>query len=269
MISSFDIMSCPNLAVPVQTMQRVAQVESGYNPFAIGVVGARLQRQPRSRDEAVATARMLEARGYNFSVGIAQVNRANLARYGLDSYEKAFDGCANLAAGSRILAECYDRAGSDWGKAFSCYYSGDFVTGYREGYVQRVNAGLADVAAPFTVYPQVREHPYGSATVGARVSAIRGESSRQTSRPVAEGADAALASTTAPQAGLSRPPFEATQPGNSRAPSSVPPVASAMRSTFVPAVGGPSDPAAITTATAPGVVGPKTPQEVPDAAFVF
>ena len=72
--------------------------------FAIGVVGGRLARQPQNMEEALATARMLESKGYNFSVGIAQVNRANLGRYGLDSYRKAFDTCDNLAAGARILA---------------------------------------------------------------------------------------------------------------------------------------------------------------------
>ena len=38
------------------------------------------------------------------SLGLAQVNRHNLARQGLDSYEKAFAVCPNLQAGSRILA---------------------------------------------------------------------------------------------------------------------------------------------------------------------
>src|SRR3989339_1535530 len=69
---------CGELAVPIAVMQRVVAVESSYNPFAIGVVGGRLARQPRSLDEAVATARMLEAKGRNFSVGLAQVNRHNL-----------------------------------------------------------------------------------------------------------------------------------------------------------------------------------------------
>ncbi|MFS6809938.1 transglycosylase SLT domain-containing protein, partial [Staphylococcus aureus] len=76
--------------------------------------------------------------GYNYSLGVAQVNRANLGKFGLDSYEKAFDACPNLAAGAQILAACYASSGGNWGKAFSCYYSGDFVTGYRDGYVQKV-----------------------------------------------------------------------------------------------------------------------------------
>lgn len=130
--------SCHDLAVPMDVMQHVVNVESGNNPFAIGVVGAHLERQPQNLDEAVATARMLESQGYNYSLGIAQVNRANFARYGLDSYEKAFDACANLQAGTQILAQCYAQASGDWGKAFSCYYSGNFAKGFEDGYVQKV-----------------------------------------------------------------------------------------------------------------------------------
>lgn len=142
MIAGIEMMACPNLSVPAEVMQHIVNVESGQNPYAIGVVGGQLVRQPQNYDEAVATAQMLESKGYNYSLGISQVNRNNLVKYGLDSYDKAFSTCGNLAAGSRILAECYNSAGGDWGKAFSCYYSGNFVTGYRTGYVQKVFASI-------------------------------------------------------------------------------------------------------------------------------
>lgn len=143
-----ELMNCPSLAVPDDVMQHVVHVESSYNPYAIGVVGGKLARQPRNLAEALATARMLEGRGFNFSVGLAQVNRYNLARYGLDSYERAFEACPNLQAGSRILAECYGRSGGNWGKSFSCYYSGNFTTGYRHGYVQKIYASMRNAATP-------------------------------------------------------------------------------------------------------------------------
>lgn len=142
MLPGMELMGCQNLAVPAEVMHHVVRVESSYNPYAIGVVGGRLVRQPRNLPEAVSTVRMLESRGYNFSLGLAQVNRYNLGKYGLDSYEKAFEVCPNLLAGSRILAECHGRSGGDWGKSFSCYYSGNFVTGYRHGYVQKVYASM-------------------------------------------------------------------------------------------------------------------------------
>lgn len=137
-----ELMQCPDLAVPREVMQHVVRVESSFNPYAIGVVGGRLARQPKNLSEAVATARMLERRGYNFSLGLAQVNRYNLAKQGLASYQQAFQACPNLQAGSRILAECHGRSGGSWGRAFSCYYSGNFTTGYRHGYVQKVFASM-------------------------------------------------------------------------------------------------------------------------------
>ncbi|MBO9880169.1 lytic transglycosylase domain-containing protein [Xanthomonas sp. D-109] len=137
-----ELLSCPEMAVPAEVMQHVVRVESSHNPFAIGVVGGRLVRQPQNLSEAVATARMLEEKGYNFSLGLGQVNRYNLIKYGLDTYEKAFRTCPNLQAASKILAECYSRSGGNWGKSFSCYYSGNFETGYRHGYVQKVYASI-------------------------------------------------------------------------------------------------------------------------------
>lgn len=131
-------------------MHHVVRVESSFNPFAIGVVGGRLVRQPQNLAEAVSTVRMLERRGYNFSLGVAQVNRYNLGKYGLDSYEKAFEVCPNLQAGSKILAECYGRSSGDWGKSFSCYYSGNFVTGFRHGYVQKIYASINRGATPYS-----------------------------------------------------------------------------------------------------------------------
>jgi type IV secretion system protein VirB1 len=150
-----EMMACPNLAVPAEVMQHIVNVESGENPYAIGVVGGQLVRQPQNLDEAIATVRMLESKGYNFSVGLAQVNRANLGKYGLDTYEKAFQTCSNLSAGARILAECYASSGGDWGKSFSCYYSGNFTTGYRDGYVQKIydsiNRAVSNQAAAIPI----------------------------------------------------------------------------------------------------------------------
>ena len=129
------------------TVSAIVQVESAMNPFAIGVVGGALQRQPRNRDEAVATARSLQATGWNFSVGLAQINARNLARLGL-SLDNAFDPCRNLAAMETVLNECFDRARAAavatsndqlaLRRALSCYYSGNFAIGFRHGYVRRV-----------------------------------------------------------------------------------------------------------------------------------
>ncbi|MBU7442673.1 lytic transglycosylase domain-containing protein [Paraburkholderia fungorum] len=148
------------------TLQAVVRTESGFNPYAIGVVGGRLVRQPRDRDEAVATAKALEAQGINFSMGLGQVNRTNLARYGL-TYETAFDPCANLRAGSAILHDCYERATAAMGQgtpalraAISCYYSGNFTRGETAdaggtSYVQRVVANAQMAAGSTNVVPAI------------------------------------------------------------------------------------------------------------------
>jgi type IV secretion system protein VirB1 len=151
LLPNMDVLNCQDLAVPIAIMQHVVDVESSGNPYAIGVVGGRLVRQPMNLPEAVATARMLENRGYNFSLGLAQVNRRNLASHGLASYAAAFQACPNLQAGASILADCHVRSGKDWGRAFSCYYSGNFVTGFRDGYVQKVFASMRASNAPMTV----------------------------------------------------------------------------------------------------------------------
>ena len=158
-LPGMELMSCPDLAVPPDVMHHVVRVESSHNPYAIGVVGGHLVRQPKNLPEALATVRMLESRGFNFSLGVAQVNRYNLGKYGLNSYEKAFEVCPNLQAGSRILAECYGRSGGDWGKSFSCYYSGNFVTGYRHGYVQKIYASMRQTAPGSASAPQEQAIP--------------------------------------------------------------------------------------------------------------
>jgi hypothetical protein len=142
----YNLPDCPSIQVRRDILSAIVRVESAYNPFAIGVVGNKLSRQPRNVDEAIATVRDLESRGLNYSVGMAQVNRSNFNRYGINTPELAFDVCANLEAGAKILQECYSRSKNDWGKALSCYYSGNFVTGYKDGYVQKVSNAFFSAA---------------------------------------------------------------------------------------------------------------------------
>ncbi|MDR6383452.1 type IV secretion system protein VirB1 [Paraburkholderia phenoliruptrix] len=148
------------------TMAAVVRAESGFNPYAIGVVHGRLLRQPAGEAEAIATAHSLATSGWRFSVGLAQVNRANWSRYGLTE-RTAFDPCRNLAVGAAILQGCFElarHAHADEQAALraslSCYASGDFSTGFRNGYVQRVvNDVQQRVPAPPTVVPTIAPIP--------------------------------------------------------------------------------------------------------------
>lgn len=164
MLPGLDLLACPELAVSPTVMQHIVKVESSANPYAIGVVDGQLERQPTNLAEAIATAKMLEAEGRNFSVGLTQINRANLDRYGLTSYEKAFRICPNLTAGAQILADCHTRARGDWGKAFSCYYSGNFTTGFRDGYVHKVYASINQGVSRM----EARVPPAGAETISLR-----------------------------------------------------------------------------------------------------
>jgi type IV secretion system protein VirB1 len=150
------VLSCAPLVAP-DTAQALIHVESAGNPFAIGVVGGALVRQPTHLTEALATAAALEAANWNYSVGLGQINRHQFQRLGLTRIT-AFEPCANLRAMQRVLGECFSRAQQRQRRqgepipegspevqrqaalrhALSCYYSGNFVTGHQHGYVRKV-----------------------------------------------------------------------------------------------------------------------------------
>eukprot|EP01137_Pigoraptor_chileana_P037528 Opistho-2@34740 len=90
------------------TARALVSVESAFNPWAIGVVGGQLARQPRNRAEARATAQALQAAGWNFSVGLGQINLGNFERLGL-TVDTAFEPCVNLGAMQTVLTECMAR----------------------------------------------------------------------------------------------------------------------------------------------------------------
>lgn len=139
-----DMSQCAIPTPVVEIMQHVVNAESAFNPFAIGVVGGRLARQPANLEEAKATVHSLEHSNRNYSVGLAQLNRSNFKAYGITNLDQAFDICTNLKAGSDILLKCHARSNDSWARALSCYYSGDFQTGFRHGYVKRVIASMSE-----------------------------------------------------------------------------------------------------------------------------
>lgn len=120
-----------------QTLVAITKVESNHNPYAIGIVDGYLVRQPKNKQEALATAQMLHQGGWNFSMGIGQVNLHNLPKYSL-TFEQAFEPCENLRVASKIFNECYQRALSQFPTqrdallaSYSCYYSGNFTRGFK------------------------------------------------------------------------------------------------------------------------------------------
>ena len=152
-----DLATCaPN--VSPELMRQIVRVESGGNPYAIGVVGARLERQPKTLPEAVATVKSLKSNGYNFSIGIGQINKVHFQRLGWEAAETGFDICTNLKASAGVLNDCHSKAlkagypqNGNKGvytathAALSCYYSGNLIRGAQLGYVSKV---VGEVSVP-------------------------------------------------------------------------------------------------------------------------
>lgn len=176
------------------TLKAVVSTESSWNPYAIGVVDGKLERQPRNLAEAVAAAQELERQGFNFSLGLGQVNRHNLAKHG-ETYATVFEPCRNLKVGGAILKDCFQRAKrtiadeqSALRAAFSCYFSGNFTRGFRPdstgqpSYVQKVIANASGQAPPVPVVPAIE--PQSSDDPAAVRAAVRpAERTKQTETP--------------------------------------------------------------------------------------
>ncbi|QVN18974.1 lytic transglycosylase domain-containing protein [Burkholderia pyrrocinia] len=185
------------------TMAAIVRTESGFNPYAIGVVNGRLVRQPRTLAEATATVDALERGGWNYSVGLSQVNRQHFARYGLSS-TTAFDVCRNLQAGADILSRCYAQATGRTRQpqtalrdGLSCYYSGNFQTGYRTGYVQRVVMN-ASQGGDGEVVPAIDGSSVIPVVPSKRASANRAPNRVRVERVQPDGAQSEPALPTAP-----------------------------------------------------------------------
>ncbi|VWD18422.1 putative type IV secretion system protein VirB1 [Burkholderia contaminans] len=177
-------------AVASQTLAAIVRIESGFNPYAIGVVHGRLVKQPRREDEAIATVQALQAAGWNYSAGLTQINRENWSRYGLTA-RSVFDVCRNLSAGAEILRACFMRARvmdvdpqEALRAALSCYASGNFETGFRVGYVRRIAEAAA---SDDTIVPALSSSVKPIPVIPDRVTGSRAES-RGRSTPVAPSA---------------------------------------------------------------------------------
>jgi type IV secretion system protein VirB1 len=138
--------------VAPETLLSVVQVESRFEPLAIGVNGApRVVVAPTSVDDAVAKAGALIAAGRNIDLGLAQINSKNLSWLGLSLVE-VFEPCTNLRAAARVLQDGYGR--SDAARvgeqaalktALSYYNTGDPARGFANGYVGKVTTAAGRI----------------------------------------------------------------------------------------------------------------------------
>jgi len=127
------------------TMAAIVKTESQFKPFAININGgAKLERQPATKEEAIITAKWLLNNNYNIDMGLGQVNSVNLKKTNL-SVEDAFDPCKNLAASATILQWNYESASKTipdqqaaLKAAISAYNTGSLTRGFSNGYVNKV-----------------------------------------------------------------------------------------------------------------------------------
>lgn len=134
------IATCAPMVAPI-TMKAIVLEESRGHPYAIHDGKTHRAIFPKTRKEAISTARRLVAAGHRIDAGLAQINSENWSWLGL-SPETVFDPCTNLAAGERVLIDAYARAPFSVDAAISRYNSGDAERGVRNGYVSRVKAWM-------------------------------------------------------------------------------------------------------------------------------
>ena len=134
------IAQCAPMVAPA-TMAALIQVESAASPYAIhdGATGRSLF--PQTREEAIATARLLLAEGHRIDAGLTQINSENWARLDL-SVETVFDPCTNLHAGERLLLDAYNREPHTVDAALSRYNTGHATRGVTNGYARKVRAHM-------------------------------------------------------------------------------------------------------------------------------
>jgi type IV secretion system protein VirB1 len=158
------------------TLTPIVKTESSFNPWAIGVVGKALPRQPQNRDEAVTAVKALVEQGADFSIGLGQINRQH---FDVGKPERVFDPCTNLRMTAVVLQACYSKASQSepdqqaaLQQAISCYYSGNLKRGFAPerqfggtSHVQRVlaNADGSTVTVPALHPSSLRAAPVAPA----------------------------------------------------------------------------------------------------------
>jgi type IV secretion system protein VirB1 len=140
---SYYVNHCAVHVAP-STMIAIIKAESNSKPFAVNLNHAKILKQPKNKKQAIKWVEYLDKHGYNFDVGLAQVNIKNIHQYGYKATD-ALDPCINIKVASNILYEDYllARKGTHskqdaLAEAISMYNTGNRSDGFYNGYVDRV-----------------------------------------------------------------------------------------------------------------------------------
>lgn len=127
------------------TMVALVKTESKANPWAIGLNGAMLRYQPKSESQAIAWVKYLDKHGYNFDVGLGQINIKNIKKRNIAPEKLINDKCLNLQISGDILTQNYMQAKKSTNdpqlalrKALSMYNTGNQYSGFNNGYVNKI-----------------------------------------------------------------------------------------------------------------------------------
>lgn len=125
-----------------EIVKKIALQESSLNPFAVNINGAKINRQPNNKDEAIRLISKLMQTNYSFDIGLGGINSQHFGkkryfgRLGYTPFD-ALNPCTNLKMIAAILDDAYKRTGS-LEQALSIYNTGNPVSGIRNGYVESV-----------------------------------------------------------------------------------------------------------------------------------
>jgi len=137
------VMACAPF-VSSNTMMAIINHESGGNAWALGVNGAHRFVKPVDYSTAVVEAKRLIAKGASVDMGLMQVNSRTMVNLGL-TVEQVYDPCSNVYAGGVVLTRNYVKASEQFPDpqsalqaALSAYNTGNFRSGFKNGYVRLV-----------------------------------------------------------------------------------------------------------------------------------
>ena len=142
-IPNYALTCAPNVAQT--TMVAIVKTESRGNTLAIGLNhGKHLLYGAKDFKQASAWVDYLERHNYDFDIGLAQINIRNVHKYGYMAHDM-LDPCKNLNLAGVILGKNYKNAKLNSAnskealyKAISAYNTGNFHSGFNNGYVYKV-----------------------------------------------------------------------------------------------------------------------------------
>ena len=137
----------------VETLEKVAAIESHFEPWAVRDNTTHETVTPPSLNTAITLAKDRIRKGHSVDVGLMQINIGNFASLHI-GLEDAFDACHSIDAARRILQGAFAAGSSETERqaavliALSRYNTGRPLAGIANGYADRVIATQGALPTP-------------------------------------------------------------------------------------------------------------------------